>query len=148
MVFAIGLSTALISPKISATTMSVRILLTALCVCKWMPGITSVATQTATAVMTSLSRILMAPSCQLTGPLGAHWSINHKARTAEPGRPRLEAAGSGMATFVVRRRGAGAERSREASQGRRLAAGRANACHGVCGGVADAVRLDSAESKP
>src|ERR1022692_3858318 len=66
MAWAIGFSTALITPKISATTTSVRILCVVLCACNWMPGTRSVATQTAAAVITSLTRIFMPPSCHRT----------------------------------------------------------------------------------
>src|ERR1022692_1868539 len=114
MAWAIGFSTALITPKISATTTSVRILCVVLCACNWMPGTRSVATQTAAAVITSLTRIFMPPSCHRTrqgqwlihgeNPLDSPHPDQSEKRPALPAaswtRPRchdtIGSGGSGM----------------------------------------------------
>src|SRR5215469_4653640 len=58
-----GLSTVLVTPKISATTTSVVTLDSVVPASSWMPGTTAVATNRATAVIATLSSTFMRTSC-------------------------------------------------------------------------------------
>src|SRR5215475_779074 len=101
----IGLRTALMMPKMSATATIVPTLPAVECVCTWMPEISTVAAQTAAAVTTSLISIFIAPSCQVTGQVVTSRQMRSSRRAQAHEVLPAGLADSQMAASSTRNRG-------------------------------------------